>query len=105
MIKIKFVLFFLLALLLIPFIIQADELEDVTKLLEQSNKELKSTTANYQKISDQLKIINQKLIILDKEIRQKEIEVKKGEQALNYQKKLLNERARVYYKNIGKNWI
>jgi SpoIID/LytB domain protein len=103
--KIGFVLFFIFVLLLVPFIIRADELEDVTKLLEQSNKELASTTANYQKISDQLKIINQKLIILEEEIKQKEIEVKKGEQVLDYQKKLLNERARVYYKNIGKNTV
>ncbi len=103
--KIGFVLFFVFILLLLPLIIRADELEDVTKLLEQSNRELVSTTANYQKISDQLKIINQKLIVLETEIKQKEIEVKKGEQVLDYQKKLLNERARVYYKNIGKNTV
>jgi len=39
----------------------------------------------------------------EEDIKQKEIEVKEGEKALAYQKNLLNERAKSYYKNINKN--
>ena len=98
-----FIILILIFILLIPFVIRADELEDITNLLEISGKELASTTADYQKVLGQLSVIKQKLFVLEAEIKQKEIEVKKGEQVLDYQKKLLNERARIYYKNIGKN--
>lgn len=86
-------------------IVRADQLDDVTRELEALKKELSGKEANYQKLSTQLNSIKSKLVILSSEIQKKEKEVKEGEQALTYQKNLLNERAKNYYKNISKSSI
>lgn len=69
---------------------QIDQLgKDISKL----KNDLNGQTANYDKLSKQLEDIKARIIILGQEI-------KKGEEALTYQKQLLNERAKSYYKNI-----
>lgn len=98
------VIILVVAAFLLPlFIIQADELDDITKQLATLNEDLKGKEANYQQLSEQLDGIKARVAFLETEIVKKEKEVKLGEQTLEYQKKLLNERAKNYYKNISKN--
>ena len=102
----RFIVFFISGiffLTLLESIVKADRLDDVTKELEALKKELSSKEANYQKLNSQLNDIRAKQGLVEIEIPKKEAEVKKGEQALAYQKNLLNARARNYYKNISKN--
>ncbi len=82
-----------------------DRLTAVTNELNALKIELSSKEANFQKLNKQLNDIKAKLVVLAAEIQKKEIEVKKGEEALLYQKTLLNERAKSYYKNISKSSI
>jgi len=96
------IIFFLTILVSVT---RADKLDDVTRELETLKKDLSSKEANYQKLNQQLNDIKAKLVVLVEEIQKKEDEVKKGEEALLYQKNLLNERAKSYYKNISKNSI
>jgi len=65
-------------------------------------KELETKQFNHQKLSQQLQEIKTQIDQAEQEIIKKETEVIKGEQVLKYQKKLLNERVRVYYKNVKK---
>ncbi len=103
----KFILFLVfLAFLFLPLVsIRADELDDITKQLDALKADLQSKEANYQKLNTQLEGIKSRVSFLEKEIVVKEQEVKKGEEVLSYQKNLLNERAKSYYKNINKSAI
>jgi SpoIID/LytB domain protein len=101
-----FLTLFLLVLLFPVFIVRADLQEEIDK----NNKELQSaiseyngTDASLQQLLVKLNEIKISIVKLEKEIAKKEIEVRQGEEALAYQKNLLNERARSYYKNINKN--
>lgn len=85
--------------------VRADQLTDVTNELEALKKELNSKEANYQQLKQQLDDIRAKIVDLDAEIKTKEAEVQKGEATLVYQKNLLGERAKNYYKNVSKNSI
>jgi len=97
----KLIIFFLLTALILPiFFVRADELEDITKELETLKKDLSSKEANYQELTTRLNQIKNQVSQLEIEIVEKENQVKKGEQALAYQKNLLNERSKSYYKNI-----
>lgn len=73
--------------------------------LEALNSELKNKEANFQQLNLQLQKIKNRLSFIEKEIVKKEAEVIQGEKALDYQKKLLNERTRSYYKNVTKNAV
>ena len=99
-----FVGVFLLVLLL-PFlvIVKADELDDINNAINSLKKDLSNKETDYQSINVKLNKIKKDISNLEQEIIKKEIEVKKGEQALTYQKELLNERAKSYYKNVNKN--
>ena len=85
------------------FVIRADELGDITKELAALNEDLKNKEANFQKLNDQLNGIKSRVAFIEQENVKKEKEVKLGEETLEYQKNLLNERAKSYYKNISKN--
>jgi len=85
-----------------PFIIKADELEDVTTQLESLRRDLASKESNYQQLNIRLNDIKKKVLNLEAEIDKKNKEVEKGEEALIYQKNLLNIRANSYYKNLNK---
>lgn len=98
------VIFLVVAAFFLPlFIIHADELDDITKELAALNEDLKNKEANFEKLSDQLDGIKSRVAFIEQEIVKKEKEVKLGEETLEYQKNLLNERAKSYYKNISKN--
>ncbi len=77
-----------------------DQIQAVTQQLASLQNLLQSKEADYQKAQQQLNNIKTKLVYLDGQIRQKALEVKQGEVALVYQKNLLNERVKSYYKNI-----
>jgi len=99
-----FVGVFLLALFLSFLImVKADELDDINNAINSLKKDLSNKEINYQSLNVRLNGIKSKLSGLEQAINQKEIEVKKGEQVLSYQKELLNERAKSYYKNVNKN--
>lgn len=87
------------------FVIRADELDDITKQLEALKADLQGKEANYQKLNTQLEGIKSRVSFLEAEIVTKEKEVKQGEKVLSYQKNLLNERAKSYYKNINKSSV
>jgi SpoIID/LytB domain protein len=100
--------FFLKASLLIIFLlfflsVRADEIDDINNAINSLKKDLSSKEVNYQSLNTKLNEIKNKIGALEQEISKKEVEVKKGEQALTYQKELLNERAKSYYKNVNKN--
>jgi peptidoglycan hydrolase-like amidase len=104
----KKILFFLVVLVVVfyPFFyVLSDELEDVTKELNLLKNELANKEKNYQEITQKLNQIKTRVASLENEIIKKEKEVKKGEEVLVYQKNLLNQRARSYYKNINKSNI
>ena len=99
-----FVGVFLLALFLSFLImVKADELDNINNAINSLKKDLSNKEINYQSLNVRLNGIKSKLSGLEQAINQKEIEVKKGEQVLSYQKELLNERAKSYYKNVNKN--
>lgn len=101
--KILFGFFMLLILLITVFAIRiarADEIDDLGKQIAQFTKDLNSKEGDHQKLVDQLNSIKVRLNNLELEIKKKEQEVKDGEQALVYQKMLLNERVKSYYKSI-----
>lgn len=101
----KVVLIFLgLFLIFYPLIlIRASELENLTKELESLKNELSKKESNYQELKTKLNNIKIRVSFVEEEIRKKEQEVKKGEETLVYQKNLLNEKAKSYYKNMSKN--
>lgn len=82
-----------------------DQINLINRDLKSLNETLSGQVADYQKLSQQLEQIKQRVTLLEKEIINKGIEVKKGEEALIYQKGLLNERIKSYYKNINKNTV
>jgi SpoIID/LytB domain protein len=100
-----FLLFVLLVVIVMPtFFILAKEvgqmtLEEVQQELANSQKTLSGKNYDKQEMTKKLNGINGRVDELGQEIVKKEDEVEKGEEALDYQKKLLNERVNSYYKN------
>jgi len=104
----KFFITLLLLVLFLPFlVVRADSLsEDIeknNKQLQEAISEYNGTDASLQQLLVKLNEIKVNIGRLEKEIGKKEIEVRQREEALSYQKNLLNERARSYYKNVNKN--
>ncbi|MDO8497582.1 MAG: SpoIID/LytB domain-containing protein [bacterium] len=96
--------------LIFPFKSRADEYDDIAKQLsdlksslDSSKKATATNEKNLTQLNAQLTDIKNKVASLGQEIVKKEAEVKKGEEALTYQQKLLNERAVSYYKNLSNN--
>src|SRR5690349_10193122 len=105
-IALSIIVFFLIPI----FIVKADEYDDLSKQIGDLSKSLQSskvaTQNNEQTLNDlskQLNAIKTKVTKLQNEIDRKEKEVKKGEEALNVQKAILQQRTISYYKNINKN--
>lgn len=103
---------FLCVVFLLFFIpsITADEYEDVSKQLvdlkkqsELLSKDITNKQENLQKLQAQLDAIKKTITGLEREVERKKQEVKQGESVLLYQRNLLNERAKSYYKNSAKN--
>ena len=103
----KVFLIILCVLLLLPIvlIVRADEYSEITEELKKYNELYLSQTADFQELNNKLDEIRSKVVFVEAEIIKKENQVKIGEKALSYQRGLLNERARSYYKNINKNAI
>ena len=99
-----FIGIFLLVIFLSVFLsVKADEIDDINNAINSLKKDLSGKEFNYQSLSARLGEIKNKIGSLEKEIVRKEIEVKNGEKALTYQKDLLDERVKSYYKNVNKN--
>lgn len=100
------VIFFSLAIVVIRslpvFASIDDEIASIGKQLDDLKKSLSQKEANRQALKQKLDNIVGRIGYLQDEIQKKEIEVKKGEAALAYQQKLLEERARSFYKNVKK---
>ena len=79
-----------------------EEINQITNQINQLKEDLKKKEKDYQDLNNRLSQIKNQLLQVEKGIIQKEKEIKKGEEVLIYQKNLLNERAKNYYKNIGK---
>ncbi|OGK15427.1 hypothetical protein A2774_04975 [Candidatus Roizmanbacteria bacterium RIFCSPHIGHO2_01_FULL_39_12c] len=110
--KLLFILILTVFYFFSVFFVLADELADINHQLEN----LQRTFNDIKKAADtnevalanlnkQLGQIKAKVADIEAQIDKKEIEVKQGEQILSYQKELLNERARSYYKNISKSTL
>lgn len=107
--------FALLCIIFLTFFIvvsplRADQLDDISKQLDDLKKtfnELSSanqTNENQlQNLQKQLDGIKSKVFILEGQIETKQAQVVEGEKAFTTQQKLLNQRAKSYYKNMGKN--
>ncbi len=112
MIKRLFVLFFIFLFvfrLVTPKTVFADELDDINKqiddfkhALEMSQKATKPLEEDVKRLKQQLYNIKLKVSNIERDIFQKEKNIKQGEKAFAYQKQLLNERVRSYYKNSVK---
>ena len=98
-------IFCIFLLFAVVFVAKADELDDITKELDSLKKDLQDKEGNFQNLNKQLDDIRARVVFVEAEIVKKEKEVRFGEEALSYQRDLLNERARSYYKNINKNAI
>jgi SpoIID/LytB domain protein len=88
----------------------ADQLDDVTKQLEDLKREFSAISSanqtNEKQLSDlqkKLDAIKSQIGILERDITNKELQIREGEKAFAQQEKLLQQRARNYYKNTGKN--
>jgi len=101
----KFIIGIILLVIFLSFFlsVRADEIEDINNAINLLKKDLSSKEVNYQNLNSRLNEIKNRISNLEQEINKKEIEVKKGEKVLVYQKELLNERAKSYYKNVNKN--
>ncbi|MCS7093479.1 MAG: hypothetical protein NZL96_03620 [Patescibacteria group bacterium] len=100
--KLVLILLFLWWVVLIsPKIVWADELEQVTKELEALKKDLRDKEKDHQRLSQKLEEIKRRVINLEVQIEKKEFETKKSEQALFFQRKLLDQRAASVYKKIN----
>ncbi len=100
-----FLFFFFLA-----FPLYADQLDDVTKQLEDLKKTFSEINSANQTNENQLQELQKKLdgikaqvSFVEREIEKKQDQVTEGEKAFATQQLLLNQRAKSYYKNMGKN--
>lgn len=84
------------------FAARADELDDITSQLNALQAEVQSKEANKADLVKQIDGIRGRVQAIGAEVVKKEQAVAEGEKNLTKQKKLLNERARSYYKNINK---
>jgi peptidoglycan hydrolase-like amidase len=102
------IFFFLFFFLVSP--LRADQLDDIQKQISDLNKtfseisKANQTNENQlQGLQKQLDNIKAQVSILEGQIETKQAQVVEGEKAFAAQQKLLNQRAKSYYKNMGKN--
>jgi SpoIID/LytB domain protein len=106
----KVFFFILLAVILLGVVIasRADEISDLQKQIDDIQKTYndidsanKTNKSTLDKLNAQLDQIKSQVVSIQKQITEKEAEVEQGEKVLDYQKQLLNERAKNYYKKSG----
>lgn len=103
----KVFLFLILFFLFVGFVFKVsanidEELNQITNQINKLKEDLKNKEKSYQELNIRLIQIKNQLAQVEKAIGEKEKEIKKSEEVLVYQKNLLNERAKNYYKNINK---
>lgn len=107
------ILFILLMVILLHVsVVRADSIDDINRelsnlksALDSSQKATATNEKELNKLNAQLTSIKNKVAHTETEIIRKDKEVKEGEQVLAYQKNILNQRARSYYKNLNKNSV
>jgi len=107
--RVLFVCIFVFLFLAWAAPLQADQLDDITKQIDELNKTFSAiNSANQtnetqlQTLQKQLDNIKSQVAVLEREIAIKQTQVTVGEAAFANQQKLLNVRAKSYYKNLGK---
>jgi len=105
-----FLCLFSFIFLFVVFPLYADELTDITNQLNDLKKTFseissanKTNETQLQGLQKQLDSIKSQVAVLEREIEKKQAQVTEGEKAFAVQQKLLNQRAKSYYKNMGKN--
>lgn len=95
--------------LYLAFLVQADEIEDISRELEKTRQELtssqKATQNNEVQLKDlvkRLSNIKARVNAVEREIARQEKEIVEGEEKLAEQQVLLDERILSYYKNASK---
>lgn len=90
--------------------VHADQLDDISKQLDDLKKTFselskanQTNESQLQGLQKQLNDIKNKVAVLEGQIETKQAQVVEGEKAFTTQQKLLSQRARSYYKNMGKN--
>jgi peptidoglycan hydrolase-like amidase len=108
--RVLFLCIFFFAIFFITSPLRADQLEDIQKQISDLNKTFadiskanKTNEAQLQGLQKQLDSIKSQVAVLEREIGKKQEQVVEGEKAFAAQQKLLNQRAKSYYKNMGKN--
>ncbi|MCX7996991.1 MAG: SpoIID/LytB domain-containing protein [Patescibacteria group bacterium] len=103
------VLFFCVALAFQPALVWADDLEAISRQLEDTKKALESlqqanenNKKTLESVNSRIDKIKQEVTALEIAITRKEKQLRQGESALVRQKNLLDERVVSYYKNSGK---
>ena len=108
--RIFFLCLFIALFLFVTLPLRADQLDDITKQIDDLNKTFSAiNSANQtnetqlQGLQKQLDTIKAQVSSLEHEIAIKQEQVTEGEKAFTTQQLLLNQRAKSYYKNMGKN--
>lgn len=108
--KKAFFIFIIFTLFFLVVAVQADQYDDVTNELEGLKKTFndlnsanRTNEANLNDLNKQLQSIKGKIIFFEREIEKKQAQVVEGEKVFEYQRGLLNARAKSYYKNANKN--
>jgi len=108
--RVFFVCIFVFLFLAMAMPLRADQLDDVTKQLEDLkktfsdiNKANQTNETQLQGLQNKLDAIKAQVAVLERQIEIKQGQVIEGEKAFAVQQNLLNQRAKSYYKNMGKN--
>jgi peptidoglycan hydrolase CwlO-like protein len=103
------VILLLLTMVVFAPIIKGDEIDDIKHQLDNLSRDLtaslnatKPLESELIKLQKRLEEIKFRVTYLESEILRKELEVRKGEEALTYQKTVLDQRIFTYYKNAKK---
>lgn len=80
-----------------------NELEGLKKTFSEINSANRTNETTLNDLNKQLQNIKGKILFFENEIEKKQAQVVEGEKVFEYQKTLLNERAKSYYKNASKN--
>jgi len=104
-----FVLLLVVSMVIFAPFIRGDEIGDIEALLKNYKRDYdasvnatKPLESELTKLQKRLEEIKSRVTYLETEIQRKELEVKKGEEALAYQKTVLDQRIFTYYKNAKK---
>lgn len=108
--RVLFVCIFVFLFLFLVLPLQADLYDDLSRQIDELNKTFAAINSANQTNETQLQGLQKKLdsiksqvAVLEREIEKKQAQVAEGEKAFAVQQKLLNQRAKSYYKNMGKN--